>query len=1127
MELKLPMVIQRPGIGVVRCWLAHWPDLRGEGPSLSELRDDLSLQVMLAFERVVPDEAWRWQLAPHLKLKHLDVDLTARDQKDGRSFHLEGRLGVLLEKWPSDDFWVATPTTAPLLRFACGSPDDVQVGLEHRLRMHCLEKNVSSLKAWAIEHEQRLEILEVDADAPTILPRHSVPLRMRRRKAPRKDDPKAAPVQETAEEREQRRTRARLRVNTLRQIGRNLSHQARDGGLGRACGREAIVSSIVEALEKRPGIAIALVGPGGVGKTAIVHEVTRRLVERQSERRRDVWRTDGNAFIAGMSFVGQWEARARELCTELIDTQDVLFVDDLASLVFAGRHAKGDTHLAMFLEPSLSRRELSLIGECTPERFERMREEAPSFAAAFDVIQVPPMSERETLPVLLSAVRGLEAPSSGVAPRVPPDVMRLAMELSGRFGASRALPGRAVRLIQQVLSGPGVVHGAVRRYRPADVFEAVRRETGLPDFILGGAATRRRETIRAELSAQVAGQPEAIDAVTDAVLALQQSLQDPDKPLANYLFVGPTGVGKTETAKALARYLFGSSDRLVRFDMSELAAPGSVDRLIGNAGGDEGALLTALKTQPFCVVLFDEIEKAHPRVFDALLQFLGEGRLSDASGRTADGRNCVVVMTSNLGVREAASQTGFAKGDVEAASQHYVSAARSFFRPELFNRLDRIVAFRSLDRSALRVVVEHALGSLLRRRGLQRSNVLVDVEPELLELLVDQAFDPRYGARPLKRALERQLAVPLAHHLVRRDSNDFALVELWRQGDASALSVALIAPAPTIPVPTSASWTLPKLRAATEHALETTVDLEAGEAARALGRRRQEALAAAKAVPPSCELLEELAGLRTRLEALLEGPLDPETHEERIAGTVERDPRNNPWRSPKHNRPRVELSGVTYAFNPDAAVKAVVPVLAPLLTELEIVSARLLAAAKGDDVVLIALETVGTHAARALDAFAKTFPLGPARVLHQPVAGGWQLGRPMEERRRALAFEGPALGSLLEPWLGYAVIEGLDAEGVSRRALVRSVLIPVDDVATEMHAGKNAAPLVHALTAWEARAAADREARRQGLVTETEPTSSLVFEQRHGAPGRFLATGLTAFEARVHLAACLRAKGGG
>lgn len=1116
MELKLPLIIERSGPHFSRLWLPHWPSIRAEGPSMSELRDDLTLQVMLEFESQRVSDAWRWQMTPHVRLKHVVIDTVAADQRDGRRYRLAGRVPVLLEKWPADAFWVATPTKGAELAFAIATPDDLQAGLEGRLCAYCLEHRVETIERWATEHDQRLDVLEVDADAPTVLPRHSVPLRMRRRKS--KEVGKATEAPETVEEREQRRARARLSVKTLREIGRNVSHQARDGALGRARGREAIVGEVVDALEKRPGVGLVFVGQGGVGKTALVHEVTRRLVERATGTRRDVWRIDGNQFIAGMSYVGQWEARARELCRELVDTGDVLYVDDLTSLVFAGRHSKGDTHVAMYLEPHLARREITIVGECTPERFERLREEAPSFAALFDVIQVPPMTERETLPVLLGAVRELEHGGAGLVPRIAPDVMQLALELSGRFFASRALPGRAVRLVQQVLASPGTVDGRTRRYRAKDVFEAVRRETGLPDFVLGGATPKPRAELTADLSAQVAGQPEAIEALTDAVLALQLSVQDPEKPLANYLFVGPTGVGKTETAKALARYLFGSSERLVRFDMSELSGPGSIDRLIGAAGGAEGELITALRSQPFCVVLFDEIEKAHPRVFDALLQFLGEGRLTDANGRTADGRSCVVVMTSNLGVREAASQAGFAKGDVQAASQHYLAAARTFFRPELFNRLDRVVPFRSLDKPALRLVVEHALASLLRRRGLQRGNVLVDVEPELLELLVDQAFDPRYGARPLKRALERQLAVPLAHHLVRRDVDELALVEMLRRGDEPALSVRLLAPPPRVEVESPTEWTLPRLRARARRVFDEVTGLLGSPEARALRIARRTALDQHQAVPARTGVLAELESLSTHLEELVEGPLDPEIYEERVGSPRSVDTAS--WRTPKHNRPLAAVSGVIYAVNEDAAISSTVPKFSTMLEELEVLKVQL-AQSDREETVTVLLDVVGTPTSDAIAAFAKTLPLPPVLQLFEGVAG-WQAEPSLRFRRQALVFQGAAMRRLLAPWFGYGRIDVMGDDGVVHRALVRCV--PIDSSALQAQADASEAQTHKLLTAWDTQLAAEREARRRGAGIQTDQFPVVVLEQPWKSEGVFRATALRLTERRRHLAACLRAK---
>ena len=1110
MELKLPLVVERSRGRHVRCWLPHWPHIQAAGASLSELKDDLALMVMQAFEEDSPGDAWRWQMAPHLKLKHVAVDTVAKDREDGRSYTLKGRLAVLLEKWPDDDFWVATPTQAPQLRFAIASCDDVKAGLEVRLSAHCLKERIETLDEWSTALFQRLDVLEIDADPPTILPRGSASPRARRLTTAKKGEPNAEPP-ETAEEREQRRARARLSVRTLRQIGRNLSHQARDGELGRAQGREAIVEALVEAFERRSSVGVVLVGPGGVGKTAIIHEMTRRLAERQAgtSTRRDVWRIDGNQFIAGMSYVGQWEARARELCSELVDTGDVLFVDDLASLVFAGRHSKGETHVAMYLEPHLGRGELAICAECTPERFERVREEAPSFAALFDVIQVPPMTERETLPVLLSAVRELESEERGTSSRLGPDVMELALSLSRRFFAHRALPGRAVRLVHQVLAGPGTVEGRVRRYLAADVYEAVRRETGLPDSVLGGAPPKTRAEIHAELSAQVAGQSEAVEAATDAVLALQASLQDPDKPLATYLFVGPTGVGKTEMAKALARYLFGASERLVRFDMSELASTASIARLIGAPGGPDGELITALRTQPFCVVLFDEIEKAHPRVFDALLQFLGEGRLTDAAGRTADGRNSVVVMTSNLGVREAASQAGFGRGDAAMLSQHYLAAARAFFRPELFNRLDRVVPFRSLDKSALRLVVEHAMAELLGRRGLRHGNVLVDVEPELLDLLVDQAFDPRYGARPLKRALERRLAVPLAHHLLHRDADELALVELFRQADEPQLSVRLLEPAPHVRLDSPEQWTLPRLRVATREAHDRITGLLGSPAARRLVSLRRAALEERRDVPHVTSLLDALEGLRARLEELAEGSLSPPLYEEEVRRVSKVSYVERPARFGLRARPSYE--GVVYALNTDALVSSGAPRLAAALDELTLL-AQQLEASGTEETVLLLLEVVGPPSPSAVAEFARSLPpLGQA-PLGEVAPGVWS-EEPKLARRQVAVFHGPGIRPLVEPWLGYARIEVTGDDGLARRALVRCVALEGDDGPAQAR---------DVLAAHDAQTQAAREHRRRGGPTRPDPWPRVILDA-----GRFVATGLEVGRPLAHLAACLRAKGGG
>jgi ATP-dependent Clp protease ATP-binding subunit ClpC len=507
-----------------------------------------------------------------------------------------------------------------------------------------------------------------------------------------------------------------------------------------------------------------------------------------------------------MKFVGQWEARARELVKELTETGDVLYLDDLASMVDAGRTGKTSTHVAGFLAPHIARGELTVLAESTPERLARAREEAPGFVQLFRVVHLNPMTERESLPVLLAALRDLEAEDaeSDAPPRMSPPGMEAALSLTRRFQPNEAFPGKAVRLLRSVLDGraevrPGRDGRPERRFGVGDVVAAVQQRTGLPDFVLQDSLARPRASLRAEFAARIAGQPEAVDALTDLVVALQQGLCDPDKPLASYLFVGPTGVGKTESAKALARMLFGSPDRMLRFDMSEFAGARSLPRLLGEPGAPDGELTAGLRTQPFTVVLFDEVEKAHPRVFDALLQLLGEGRLTDAAGRLSDARQAVLILTSNLGVREAASQTGFARGDPAEARAHYLSAAQRFFRPEFFNRIDRVVPFRPLDRASLRAVVEQQLAELLSRRGIEHAQVQVEVEPELLDVLVERAWDPRFGARPLKRSMEKRLALPLAHHLVRRHAQDLSLVSLRTRRDDMTLHVRSLEVCTTLP----------------------------------------------------------------------------------------------------------------------------------------------------------------------------------------------------------------------------------------------------------------------------------------------------------------------------------------
>ena len=780
--LYLPVMVSVDKRGVHDVMLPGISQRVWRGVSLAELLDDVALHLMETIPAMDAAVMPSMRLCPDVELRRVKV--TARIGGTARKPVLwTGRLSVVVSRWREDGFWSCVVPRLGLQSFAVERTAWLEEALARFVEqwVEGREVDADDMEALTCRGYEYVEVLEVDTELPSVLP--SRPAKKARAKK------KARGLKKSRAEKRGEKVKRRLVVpRTLRQVGVDLTHRAIDGRLGRTFGRDAIVSDVMQRLE-RPGAAVLLVGPSGVGKTAIVHEVARRLAARGEalHARSDVWAVDGNRIIAGMSVVGAWEQRCKEMVAELDARQDVLFVEDMPALVYTGRTSHSDTNVASFLEPHLARGELRIIGECTAERLEATREEAPGFFSRFAVVQVPALDERETLMVLVHAVQAVEARE---AVRVLPEVLVGILALTRRFQRRQCHPGKAVSWLHRLVSDHHEVERDALGRRVIDRERLVdfwSRRTGLPRFVLWEQQSRPFDEVAAHFERRIIGQPAASRAAAEIVCVLQQGLDDPERPLATLLFVGPTGVGKTETAKALAEYLFGSGDRLIRFDMSEFRDPWSMARLFGDRGQPEGELTRRVAQQPFSVVLFDEIEKAHPRVFDAFLQVFGEGRLTNAAGRTTDFCNTILVMTSNLGVREAERSVGFGgvdgRGEGSGEARHFRQAAEGFFRPEFFNRIDRIVAFRSLTRADLAPLIKRILGSILGRRGLRRSGVMVEVEPALVELLVDEGFDARYGARSLRRALEQRLTVPLARRLVTQPVDRTTLVELFRFGD--------------------------------------------------------------------------------------------------------------------------------------------------------------------------------------------------------------------------------------------------------------------------------------------------------------------------------------------------------
>ncbi|HSH82584.1 MAG TPA: AAA family ATPase, partial [Herpetosiphonaceae bacterium] len=577
--------------------------------------------------------------------------------------------------------------------------------------------------------------------------------------------------------------------SVLRTCGINLTAQVATNGLSRADRRDELVEQILATLAGSTASSVLLVGQEGVGKTALVHEIVARIhvgTVPERLRGRELWAVTGNNLIAGMSYIGQWQGRVQSLIQEVRKGRQILHMGDPNAILDAGRWSSSDNNMGRFLRPYVESGDITIICECTPEGLAAALKAEPGLVHAFRRVDVPATSESETHAILLAEARRLEAAHNL---SIAPEATAAVVELTRRFMPYRAFPGKAVSLlrsaIRETLPEPG--HAPVpRTLGRADVVAGFARATGLPSLLLSDAELLDEEAVRAYFEERLLGQPDAVMAMAELILLIKAGLNAPNKPLGSFFFVGPTGVGKTEMAKVLASYLFGSEDRLVRFDMSEYGTTDALPKLVGSAWQreNEGELTRRVREQPFCVVLLDELEKAHADVYDALLQVLGEGRLTDASGRTADFRNTIIIMTSNLGAsRRETHALGFGATMPEEATDerlraHFRKEAESFFRPEFFNRIDRILVFRPLTLEAMRRITRRELGKLLMREGITRRNLVVEPFDEaVIETLLERGFHPHYGARPLQREIERMVSLPLAravlgklatqHHVLR------------------------------------------------------------------------------------------------------------------------------------------------------------------------------------------------------------------------------------------------------------------------------------------------------------------------------------------------------------------------
>jgi ATP-dependent Clp protease ATP-binding subunit ClpC len=538
---------------------------------------------------------------------------------------------------------------------------------------------------------------------------------------------------------------------------------------------EQLLSALLSGKDR---ISITLIGASGTGKSALVRNWLGQQL--QANNPRLLYATSGARLIAGMSGLGQWQERLRRVlnAAELLD--GILYFDNFYDLFT--ENASSYVDFISFIKPYIEDRRVRIVGELTPEQADWAERQHPGFFSLLHSIRLQPFSALQSLPILKAHVKYF-ATNQPHLPQIHEQTIAPLLELAERYLPYHAFPGKAVRLVEELRAAHrGTSNPSEdQRIGVRQVFEWFSLRTGIPTNLLREDQKLKLVELTEFFGKRLVGQQEAIRRVAETICVIKAGLQPEGKPLATFLFVGPTGVGKTELARALSEYLFGTTERMIRFDMSEYTDPWAADRLIRGTENSEGQLTQRIRQQPFSVLLLDEIEKAHPIVFDLLLQVCGEGRLTDGKGRTAYFNNTIVILTSNLGASHKATKLGF--GDrSEMNTSRYTEAVHRQFRPEFINRLDRIVIFDSLTLEESCQVTRYLVRKIVQRRGLLQANIELKLTEAALNYFGTSGMNPAYGARGLRRYLDEQLTTPLAnllgtHEHVRNSVLQVALIE--------------------------------------------------------------------------------------------------------------------------------------------------------------------------------------------------------------------------------------------------------------------------------------------------------------------------------------------------------------
>ena len=580
----------------------------------------------------------------------------------------------------------------------------------------------------------------------------------------------------------------------LDKYGRILTSEEEAPFLNRAYERQEVVETLMDHFQDETRQkSVLLVGEAGVGKTAVVHEMVQRINEEEDEDW-TILETNTSELISGTRYLGDWETKLKEMAEAILEhDQVVIYMTNPNDLLGAGAHSKSDENFADFFKPYMQRGQLRLIAECTEDSLKGGLNRDPGFLRLFRQIRVPEMDEAQTLEVLEKAVEEMEV-RGGRSVEASRGCLEQVRDFAESFMTRSHAPGRACDLLEALVDyalqhqddeGPLMLESE-------DIPRCLSEETGISLDLLDDTIPLDLGETERWFCDRLIDQDHAVEAICDRLGLIKTGFGDPQKPLGVYFLVGSTGVGKTYFTKLIARRLFGSEERMVRFDLSEYQGRFAVEKLIGSPHDKdrEGLLTEAVKNQPFSVLLFDEFEKADPQIFNLFLQILDEGRLTDARGETTDFRQTLIFLTSNLGASKTSIQPLGFGADATQISGQIKAKLDEFFAPEFLNRLDDVLVFDPLTPAAMKRLVEIELERAFERRGFRRRDLSVEVTPEVRAWLEERGFSQRFGARKLKRTIEKTVLTAISRALLKEAGpHDGKCIEVSLQEGALEVEV--------------------------------------------------------------------------------------------------------------------------------------------------------------------------------------------------------------------------------------------------------------------------------------------------------------------------------------------------